>query len=116
VGTLGSLKSDIAWWLLDNHWNTTVIGDVLDILMPARAWPWVAQQAGLYDFTEADLIALAAFANTCDVMRLYHLEAAGLMPQGSATKGLMGGLAYLIRIVQLKDKFKDGGYPGPTVS
>jgi hypothetical protein len=61
------------------------------------------------------VLAVAAFANACDVGRLYALEFAGKMPAGSANQFVRGGLAYLIRIVQLQQKFRDGSYPGPKV-
>ena len=57
--------------------------------------------------------AVAAFANFCDVGRLYELEFAGKMPKGSANKFVRGVAAYLIRIVQLEQRFRDGSYPGP---
>lgn len=57
-----------------------------------------------------------AFVNLCDVGRLYELEFAGKMPKGSANKFVRCGLAYLIRIVHLEQKFKDGNYPGPRVT
>jgi hypothetical protein len=58
-----------------------------------------------------DVQAAVAFANFCDVGRLYELEFTGQMPSGSANRFVCGGLAYLIRIVQLKEKFQDGQYP-----
>jgi hypothetical protein len=65
--------------------------------------------------TNATVNAVAAFANFCDAGRLYALEFERKMPAGSANRFVRGGLNYLIRIVQLRDKFK-GGYPGPKVT
>jgi len=65
--------------------------------------------------TPAEIAAMMAFANFCDVSRLYELEFAGKMPKGSANKFVRGGTAYLIRIVQLRDKFRNEKYPGPRV-
>ena len=56
--------------------------------------------------------AIASFANACDLGRLYELEWAGKLPCGYGDQAMRRGLAYLIRIVQLQQKFRDGGYPG----